>query len=571
MTSKFSIASQNTTHVTMSDLFKELNTTKYVCTDIESTTGVFYNDDTNLYVPIGKKELALQIQAVLIDYLTQKSEQLKGEQAEKRKAIKKMLTFIGTMSEAKSVAENFFGNTYKKRFGNQMDINPHVINFKNGLVDLRTGQFRLRSPEDKISKCLDYDYTPGYNKEAMIALKRCFRQIFNSDETLYRTNLAWLGYCLTGMTNEQYAMFIIGPSAQNGKSTCAKLYESTFPIYCKKLDRQTFNTDYTKKHKQFAMIAPPIRYIYIEEMDRKKMDREAFKDFVDGDKVGSNEVLFGTSADVLIQCKFNAVSNNMPHFGTDKGMERRGRIQYLTNKFIDEEKYNEAVDKKGLFIKDKNLLQTFSGTLYKMAIVHLLLPYAKQFYNRGLRMSETLRLDFEDLCQENDIMLAFIDTYYEKTDNDADRIHKDDFLKKYQTYTKLNNISWMVVMNDVKRLNLNYNSQARGGYRGAQGCLLCLKAKEDVDEHVVAVPIPRGRDATVLPIRDPRAEEMEAIRKLNMEASEIYQQGMNASLPSRPQSPAIIHDPEETANNIMDMMNQTPISIDNETITIDFE
>ena len=75
-------------------------------------------------------------------------------------------------------------------------------------------------------------------------------------------------------------------------------------------------------------------------------------------------------------------------------------------------------------------------------------------------------------------MKTFVESFYEKTDNDTDRISKHDFLSDYESYYKLKNISWLGILNDMKRLGLNYHRQKR--VNGVQGCITNLKIKENL-------------------------------------------------------------------------------------------
>ena len=72
------------------------------------------------------------------------------------------------------------------------------------------------------------------------------------------------------------------------------MFEASLPIYTAKLQSETFNKDFTKRHKQFALIQNPVRYVYIEEIDRSKLNENMMKDFVDGNSV-NNEIMYGTA------------------------------------------------------------------------------------------------------------------------------------------------------------------------------------------------------------------------------------------------------------------------------------
>ena len=47
---------------------------------------------------------------------------------------------------------------YDKNFSSDLDKCRDTINFRNGIVCLKTGKFRKRTDKDYVSKILDYDY-----------------------------------------------------------------------------------------------------------------------------------------------------------------------------------------------------------------------------------------------------------------------------------------------------------------------------------------------------------------------------------------------------------------------------
>jgi putative DNA primase/helicase len=94
----------------------------------------------------------------------------------------------------------------------ELDVDPYLLNFQNGTVDLRTGQFRPHRPEDLITKVVPHRYDPD-------ALCRQFqgflRRVLPGLEEYIQTAL---GYSLTGITSEK-AVFVCYGSGNNGKTT----------------------------------------------------------------------------------------------------------------------------------------------------------------------------------------------------------------------------------------------------------------------------------------------------------------------------------------------------------------
>ena len=129
--------------------------------------------------------------------------------------------------------------THKKitqmNFIDKLDNIHDVVNFKNGLFELRTGKFRKRTIEDFYTKTLNYNYSLNYDKEMYHFIKIMFQQICNDDDATVETLKAFLGYCMTGEIKEEKSWWSIGMTAQNGKTKLFEAFYEMFRIYSKKL------------------------------------------------------------------------------------------------------------------------------------------------------------------------------------------------------------------------------------------------------------------------------------------------------------------------------------------------
>jgi len=109
-----------------------------------------------------------------------------------------------------------------------------------------------------------------------------------------------------------------------------------------------------------------------------------------------------------------------------------------------------------------------------MAFINLIIPYAKKYYEKGLEIPDRVRNNFKDLCADNDTMGEFLDAIYEITGNDYDKIHKDEFMKEYNTYHN-SKLPFPKVISDVKRL-LRYSRTER--VNNKKGVIIGIKLKE---------------------------------------------------------------------------------------------
>ena len=77
------------------------------------------------------------------------------------KKIERFLLIIKnlkTTSFIDNVMKECRGLFYDKDFMDKLDENHYLFSFKNGVLDLKTGQFRDGRPEDFISLCCGVNY-----------------------------------------------------------------------------------------------------------------------------------------------------------------------------------------------------------------------------------------------------------------------------------------------------------------------------------------------------------------------------------------------------------------------------
>jgi len=108
----------------------------------------------------------------------------------------------------------------------EMDQDPDVLNFLNGVVDLRTGEIREHRREDYITKLVHFDYQPDAACPNFLSfLKRAMANHPRLMATGYLQKAA--GYSLTGRTSEKVVFFVYGPT-NTGKTTLLNLLRSTY-------------------------------------------------------------------------------------------------------------------------------------------------------------------------------------------------------------------------------------------------------------------------------------------------------------------------------------------------------
>ena len=192
---------------------------------------------------------------------------------------------------------------------------------------------------------LDWNYKESIDQDIINKVDSFYSKL-QPNKQQKEFSLQWLAYNLTGETSKQKFKMNIGYSASNGKSTEFKIHDLVFNIYSQKLDSKTFNLNNDKRHKQLIhLIKKPVRFSYCEELKTDKLDVDFIKDFVDGSNINV-EIMYGTSESKNIQAKLTTCSNKDFNIDIDKGILRRGLVQYYESKFINKDDIKKGDNKK---------------------------------------------------------------------------------------------------------------------------------------------------------------------------------------------------------------------------------
>lgn len=494
----------------ISNLWLDITNQKLICVNIETSLFYHLNPKTFLWQIMGAHELSSIIQSEMITYLTKNKETNTDKRLEKALTNCKKINKFNTIVQQVSKLEGFYDREKTREFLETLDSDKEVINFKNGCYNLKTTEFRKRTNKDFFTKCLNYDYTDKINNEIMNEILLTLRQICNDEEQMFSFMMSFFGYALTGETKEQKSLFTIGLKASNGKSTFSKIFETCFQPYVSKVSNNFLKINYSNFHKEMSELKGS-RYVYIEELPKNTpLDVDLYKDIVDGNHIRNN-IMFGTSEYININFKLNILTNHIPKFENDKGILRRGLMAELNNEFLDEEKYTKS---EGTYLLDKDILEKYYNNEYKQALFFILKDYAYEYYTKGLNTFKELTTKFQDVCSENDLMAQFIEGEIVQTKNNKDRIHRDEFLEKYNNKYNLRK-HWNDILSDVKRL-LTYDNQARVKYDGKSQkmCIVNVKWREDDDDDVIN---PVSQLYPTLTEKDEKIKELEdEIKELKM-------------------------------------------------------
>lgn len=205
----------------------------------------------------------------------------------------------------------------------ELDADPYVIGVKNGVIDLRTGLFRVAQPVDLITRCMRVEYAAEATSQTWeVTLNSVFCESQNIVDFFHRA----AGYSLTGITSEQCFFFLYGSGA-NGKSTVLNVMRDVLGGYGMQTSSDVLmtksNANPSGPTPEIARLAGP-RFVAANETEEgQRLAESMVKQLTGGDAITAR-VLHGDTFDFVPVFKLWLAGNHRPVIrGDDHGIWRR--------------------------------------------------------------------------------------------------------------------------------------------------------------------------------------------------------------------------------------------------------
>lgn len=247
---------------------------------------------------------------------------------------------------------------FDKDFTKNMDANPYLLCFNNGVFDFKIKQFRQGYPQDYITKTTSGAYIPydyDKNKQTMDEITQFMTQLF-PHPTLCTYMWDHLASSLIGVKKE-HAFNIYRGSGSNGKSILTELmshclgdYKGTVPI-----------TLVTEKRNSIGGTSSEIiqlkgvRYAVMQEPSKDAVINEGImKELTGGDPIQAR-ALYSDSEIFIPQFTLAVCTNALFEIkSNDDGTWRRMKLVDFVAKFVSEGEIHTD-NTQYVFPKDKGL------------------------------------------------------------------------------------------------------------------------------------------------------------------------------------------------------------------------
>ena len=190
------------------------------------------------------------------------------------------------------------------------DANPYILGVRNGVVDLRTGEFRVAQPCDYLTK----QTKVAYDEQATCPLFiKTLEQICKGRADLVKYIVRYLGYTLTGLTTEEKVLMLIG-RARNGKGTLMNLLMDMLGCYAVSIAPSLLmraNHGNPNAPTSAIMRLRGTRLILCTELAKGKFDEAFFKQLSGGDSL-AGRANFGDQVEFKPEGKLWLSANDDP-------------------------------------------------------------------------------------------------------------------------------------------------------------------------------------------------------------------------------------------------------------------
>lgn len=323
---------------------------------------------------------------------------------------------------------------YNENFYKIIDQNKDLLGFENGVLDLKTMEFRQGVCSDYISLSTGYDYQ-HYDHDDPLYLEviDLLIQIFPHPDTREFT-LKSLSSCLDGYNRDENFYIWSGKNGQggSGKSTITTLagkslgeYATEAPVSLLTGKRENSNS----ANPALIAIRNKRLVVFQEPGANDLIQSDTLKLLSGGDMISardnySGQITFTPNAKFIMPC------NRLPSLSSsDGGTARRIKITEFISVFVDNPSQDN--EKNGIYeFKINNELKS-KLELYKPVFMCILLNYYRNYRSNGLIPPETVMKVTRKYENNNNNMKQFIDENISKG-NKSDFITKEDLKNLYK-------------------------------------------------------------------------------------------------------------------------------------------
>lgn len=274
------------------------------------------------------------------------------------------------------------------------DRDPFLLNLRNGIYDLRNHQFIPHRKDLLISRLVPIIYSPGAQCPKWLAfLNRIFRS--REDKTEIISFLQrFLGYCLTGSTDEQVLLLLYG-AGENGKSVLLNVLNKLLGDYAANAAATTFTTVRSEAVRNDLARLDGVRVVTAIEANKNAVIDESLIKQITGGDIITARFLFKEEFEYRPQFKLLWAFNHKPHI-RDATHSIWRRIILLP--------FEEKIEPGERILGLDDILVNEEGP----GILVWMIQGLMQYQHQGLQPPSSVMLATKEYRNESDVLFEFI-------------------------------------------------------------------------------------------------------------------------------------------------------------------
>lgn len=299
--------------------------------------------------------------------------------------------------------------------GDDWDSNLMLLACPNGILDLKTGDFRNGLPEDRITMSANTKFDPAAACPRWIEF---LNEVFESNESLILYIKKILGYSITGSTEEQAVFIGFGPGS-NGKSVFFSTIRSILGDYAINAPASLFQRNTMSTQSNDLASTEFKRFLMCSEvLSTARINEQRIKQISGGDPITAR-YLYSEHFTFMPTAKIWLFVNHRPVVEDDSyGFWRRVRLIPFSRVFSPEEQDKQLVNK---------LLAEAPG------ILNWLLEGCLEWQREGLNPTpQIITTATKEYQTENDDLAEFLFDFV--ATNPEDQVQSLEIYKSYQTW-----------------------------------------------------------------------------------------------------------------------------------------
>jgi P4 family phage/plasmid primase-like protien len=301
--------------------------------------------------------------------------------------------------------------THDPDFYVNLDSNPYLIGFNNGVYDFKQNFFRQSTQKDYLTFSTGYDFIEYDESYSQVKEIYDFLEKIITNKHVREYLLKTLGKALVGIPEEKFYIWT-GLSGANGKSTLVNFLEMTLGDYTTSVDVSLL----TNKRSNAGNASPDIirlrgrrLFTFQEPEHDDKLRTGILKQYTGGDTIVARE-LFKSPITFKLQGTMVMCCNDLPAVASiDGGTWRRIRVIEFKSRFC------ENPIKENEFAIDPNLKSKLSE--WRPYFMSILIHWYNKYLYEGIYEPEEVKKATEKYKVDNDKFNEFFDECLEESTN----------------------------------------------------------------------------------------------------------------------------------------------------------